>query len=456
MLFPLEANKAHNIDYKNGNGYDIAEDGLHPGLNFQALTRIGFRNKIIPTPTITLAAAENSKHKRTYRKQICGDQEIPEIKPCRTFRKGLEGENAVAKRGGGGGQSKTDTADKRTLGSAPPGEFANAGKNILKHRENGRERSEHHEQEEKRTPDSAGNATHAKEDRGHGIKQQRGTGANLNVISKAGRENNQTGSNSHKRIQANNIDRLAQKATLLADIAAKDCHGTNAKTKRKERLVHSTNNNIRGNFTEIGQKVEFQTFRCAGKRKTVDRENDHQNKKRDHQVLGDTFQTALQIEAKDRKANNHNDEHKHHVEGGIRDHIDKTEVSGIAGKETDEVVNEPAGYAGIEGHQTNITEQGKIAMQMPFLTGFLQFLIHANGTCLGCSAQSKLHNHDGKAKKQQAKNINQDKSAATILTCHPRELPNIAAADSTARAQQDETKSRRQAFTIFHKQQPLY
>jgi len=89
-------------------------------------------------------------------------------------------------------------------------------------------------------------------------------------------------------------------------------------------------------------------------------------------------------------------------------------------------------------------------VDVPFLTGLLQLLVHFNGTCLRSAAQGKLHSHDGQTQQHQAQHVDQNKAAAAVLTGHPGELPYIAAANGAAGAQKNESQTGSQTFSIIH------
>ncbi len=77
-------------------------------------------------------------------------------------------------------------------------------------------------------------------------------------------------------------------------------------------------------------------------------------------------------------------------------------------------------------------------MDVPFLTLFLQLLIHVDGAGLGRPAHAELHGHDRQPQHHQAQHIQQHKAAPAVLAAHPREFPHIAAADGAPGGQQDE------------------
>ena len=89
-------------------------------------------------------------------------------------------------------------------------------------------------------------------------------------------------------------------------------------------------------------------------------------------------------------------------------------------------------------------------MDMPLMTGLLQLLVHTDGAGLCGTADGKLHGHNGQTQEKQTNDIQQHKSTAAVLAGHPGKFPDIAAADCTSCAQQDESQTGGETIT-FHK-----
>jgi hypothetical protein len=77
-------------------------------------------------------------------------------------------------------------------------------------------------------------------------------------------------------------------------------------------------------------------------------------------------------------------------------------------------------------------------------------VIHADGACLSGTADGEFHDHNGQTQKQQAQYIDQHKAAAAVLAGQPGELPDVAAADGTACAQQDKAQTGGQSLSLIH------
>ena len=92
-LSPFKGDESVNIDKCDSCRNYIFENRFHPRTHFHTDAHVGFFNEVIPTPA-ELVATEQSKHKRTERKNICGNNEVPKIKPCCTLCKRLKMKNA--------------------------------------------------------------------------------------------------------------------------------------------------------------------------------------------------------------------------------------------------------------------------------------------------------------------------------------------------------------------------
>ena len=92
ILFPCECEHSVDVDEDYCCRSYILKYRLHPWLYLETLSCVGFSYEIIPAPS-KLVAAEKRKYKRTNRKYIVGNYEIPEIQPCSAFSKRLEMEH---------------------------------------------------------------------------------------------------------------------------------------------------------------------------------------------------------------------------------------------------------------------------------------------------------------------------------------------------------------------------
>ena len=247
---------------------------------------------------------------------------------------------------------------------------------------------------------------------------------------------------------------------LLADVTAEDGHGTDAKAQGEEGLVHGRHQCVDHahllHTGKIGHQIELEALFCAGHEQAVDRQHHHDGQQSDHHDLGHPLQTVLQALGAHQNAQRH---HEHHPEGhhaGAGQHLG--ELTGYllgvqAGQLTDgghvEIVQHPAGHRGVEHHQQIATDQGEIAVDVPFLARLFQCLIGPHRALAGGTAHRKLHGHDGQTQNDQKNQIKQHECAAAALTGNIGELPHVADADGAARGKQDEAQAGLQGFS-FH------
>ena len=118
---------------------------------------------------------------------------------------------------------------------------------------------------------------------------------------------------------------------ILADVAAEDGHGADADGEGEESLVHGADNHLTVNLGEVRHQVEGKPLLRAVEGRAVDSQHQHQHKERQHHVLGHALKAALQVKAQHTEAEHDGDGEIHHVHGGIRDHVHKAQVLGIAG-----------------------------------------------------------------------------------------------------------------------------
>ena len=151
--------------------------------------------------------------------------------------------------------------------------------------------------------------------------------------------------------------------------------------------------------------------------------------------------------------------HKYHPEGhggGAGQHFGKltsyllgVEPRQLTGGSHVEIVQHPARHGGVEHHQQIAADEGKVAVDVPLLTGLFEGLIGAHRALVAGTAHGELHGHDGQTQNDEEQQVEQHKSAAAALTCHVGELPHISDADRAASGKEDEPESRFEFFA-FH------
>ena len=113
------------------------------------------------------------------------------------------------------------------------------------------------------------------------------------------------------------MDGLAHEGVLLADIAAEDGHGADAKAQGEEGLIHGGHHGGTGDLGEIRHQVEGETFGGAGEGDAAHGEHHHQKEQRHHHILGHALQAALEVEAQHEEAHKHHNGHIEHIDAGV-------------------------------------------------------------------------------------------------------------------------------------------
>ena len=280
------------------------------------------------------------------------------------------------------------------------------------------------------------------------------------MVGKAGREDDQTGGDGYKGIQHHNADRFAQQGMFLADIAAEDGHGADAKAQGEEGLIHSGDQRVDHAHLlhpgKVRHKEEGKAFLCPGHEQAVDGKHHHNEEQGDHHALSHALQTALQALGAHQNAHYH---HKYHPEGhssGAGQHFSKLtgHLLGVEPRQFAdcghvEIVQHPARHGGVEHHQQVAADEGEVAVDVPLLPRLFQRLIRPHRTFAGGTSHGKFHGHDRQTQNDQKDQVEQYKSTAAALTCNIRKLPHVADADGTACGKQNKAQTGFQSFS-FH------
>ncbi len=231
---------------------------------------------------------------------------------------------------------------------------------------------------------------------------------------------------------------LSEKRVFLINIAAEDGHAADSERQREEGLVHRGDDDRSVDLGKIRDQIEGKTFFRAGKRQASARKHEQQDEQRAHHIFRYAFQTVLQIEAQNDKSDQDGNKKIGHIDPRIGDHGNKSEILISAGQELYEIVNDPAGDHGVEGHQCKVADQAEIAERPPFAAFLLQRTVDIKRAGLGGTSHRKFHDHDRQSQHQQADDVHQHEASAAVLSAHPGELPDISAADRAACGQHDE------------------
>ncbi len=81
---PVECRYAVYVDDGDDDGNNVSEQRFLPFLYFQSFACIGFTDETVPAPADPVTA-EESEYQRAERQDVCGNYEIPEVQPGRSF-----------------------------------------------------------------------------------------------------------------------------------------------------------------------------------------------------------------------------------------------------------------------------------------------------------------------------------------------------------------------------------
>ena len=233
--------------------------------------------------------------------------------------------------------------------------------NVFEHGHKSRKSCKRHEQEERRTANSA--CRHLGKHIRKRCKNKSRTSIGLEAKSKASRNDDEPRNKGDPRIQNANVGSFRQKRMLALDIATENAHGTDTDTKRKEGLSERRKDNLANpRFLDLGkirQQVELETFTRTWKRKHSNRQNSHNNKERRHHHLRHAFHATLESKRHDRKPGKCSNNHPEHKQRTISEHFTKlgtdfgrSQVHEIAHRDhTVEVIEHPSRHRRIEHHQ---------------------------------------------------------------------------------------------------------
>ena len=456
-----EVIQAVTEDEDDDHGNDPGHVPAHPVCNLETVAGVGLRGELLPAPAVT-ADAEDGENQRTGGQQDIADQEVFKVHDAQT-QDGHMAQDGEAQDAGHSQNGQGNAADQACLLALPAGQVTDAGNDVLEDREDGGHGCEGHEDEEQGAPQAA--AHHVVEDVGQGDEHQAGTGICFHTEGGAGREDDQTGGEGHEGVQADDVDSLAHQRTLLLQVAAEDGHGADAQAQGEEGLVHGSDHDVAhtgfGEAVPAGQQVELQTLSGTVQHAAVDSQHDHDGQQSQHHPLGDPLQTALQAERADDGCHCHDgdgvESHGTVVLGHGREHAgdaigiqtDKLTQGGVH-----KVLDHPAGDGAVAHQQDDVAGKSEVAVDMPLGTLIFQFLIHQDGALLGCAAHCKFHSHNGQTQQDQACQIDQNKDRTAVLAGDIGEFPDVADADGTAGAEQDEAEAASEMFALHIKFPP--
>ena len=441
------------------------EVGLEPAGQAGAAAGIGLGQVFVKAPA-PAAHAEQQVDQAADGQQQVADQEVLAVQHGGTGAQRLEaGPDVVAQHAGQAGRQQEHPADQHGLAAAQAELLHQAGDDVFKHRNDGGEAGEGHEQEEQRPPQPA--AGQPGKDVGQGNEDQLGAAVRADAEGEAGREDDETRADGHEGVQHADAGRLAGQGVLALHIAAEDLHGADAETQRKEGLVHRVHDDGAqpdlGRPLHAGQQVEGQALAGAGQRQAVDHQHQDQQDQGAHHPFAHPFQAVVQPEAGHHQPQHHGQHGPEAHLPGVGQHLVKGIAGGLGGgarKGADDVleavVHHPAVDGGVIHHQQAAPGQAGPAVPVPLAALGFQRPVGGAGAAAARTPHGQLHRQHRDPHAEQEQQIEQHKHTAAALAGQGGEPPDIADADGAARADQDEAQPRSERCTFFQENSSFF
>ncbi len=214
------------------------------------------------------------------------------------------------------------------------------------------------------------------------------------------------------------------------------------------------------NVLKVRDEVIADTRVCAVKEDRVDRQDEHQDKQRDHQVLGDAFDASLDAEIADGEAEQTDEDRPEGQFQRVAQHFAEPAGDFIrrladerSGDVLEAVVHHPAGDRGVVHHEEGTADDREPAVPVPFRSFRFEDVVGAGGTSLRAAADGELGGQDRDAEDDQEQKIDEHEDGAAVLPANVRELPDVADADGTSGRDQDVSESGAELLTgvVIHR-----
>ena len=178
-----------------------------------------------------------------------------------------------------------------------------------------------------------------------------------------------------------------------------------------------------------------------------DKHNDQKEQCR-HHIFTDLLNTLLQSHAAHQKSKHNGDRHPdpHFLRRSkqVTEHIANrrgihTHMKGPCDK-AEKITQHPSGNRRVIHHEHIAAKDTEPAVNMPFAPRFLQCFIPQHRALAAGSSDGQLHRQYRNSHTQQEYQIQDDKNAATVLSCHKWKTPDVSNTDGTACCHKQEAK----------------
>ena len=111
-----------------------------------------------------------------------------------------------------------------------------------------------------------------------------------------------------------------------------------------------------------------------------------------------------------------------------------------SGDESEKVAQHPSGDRGVIHHEHIAAKDAEPSVNVPFASRLLQCFITKHCALAAGSSDRQFHRQYRHTHTQQEYQIQDDKNAASILSCHERKTPDVSDTDGTACGYEQEAK----------------
>ena len=226
--------------------------------------------------------------------------------------------------------------------------------------------------------------------------------------------------------------------------------------EREERLPHGCVHGVHRvvealpeQLAEVGREVKGQAVKTARQGDGAHAQHNHDHEQRAHHHLRHALHALLHAHAADEHTEKHDEGHIYeHLARAGQEVVENLAALGrgharqLARGALHHEGEHPPGHRGVEHHEQVVACKPNPLDAMPFGARRLKHIVAACDALLAGAPRGKLHHEDWQAENGKKHQVQQDERAAAVLARDIGEAPDVAQADGTARAYQDEAQAR--------------
>ena len=283
----------------------------------------------------------------------------------------------------------------------------------------------------------------------------------MNVVGKAGREDDESRKKGHERIEGRNAYGFSGEGEIISHIGAEYFQCRNAERQSEKCLVHGCGSHIAKTglyrTVPVRQEVEFKARTAAFQEYAVYGKDHDEEEKAAHHPFRNPFYSVMKPKAADGKAHKDGNGHENTHFPGTAQHGSEYFWNGFlgnsgkrAGQEFPEISQHPAGNSRIVHHEKVAAQDAEPPVDVPLRTGRLQRFIAEHCGFPGCAAHRQLHGHDRYAHEEKKSQIKENEHGSSVFAGNVREFPYIPDPDGAACAHQQKSQTGLETVTIVH------